>query len=106
MEKTRQSTNRRAIPLVPAVICAGFAIISVSAWQLLGRPPSSSFLLFLVLTLVADWQTLRVPAMPISFSISDTFSIAAGLLIGPAAGAVTAAVDGLLLSFGMKSSTR
>jgi putative nucleotidyltransferase with HDIG domain len=44
--------------------------------------------------------------MPISFSISDTFSIGAALLVGPSAGAVTAALDGLLLSFRMKSSAR
>ena len=42
----------------------------------------------------------------VSFSISDTFSIAAALLIGPAAGALTAAVDGLMLSFRMQSSNR
>src|ERR1041384_8266288 len=44
--------------------------------------------------------------MPISFSISDTFSIAAALIIGPAAGASTAAVDGLMLSFRMQDSAR
>ena len=44
--------------------------------------------------------------MEISFSISDTFSTAAALLIGPAAGAFTAALDGLMLSFRMQSSTR
>jgi putative nucleotidyltransferase with HDIG domain len=49
---------------------------------------------------------LRTPAMPISFSISDTYSIIAALVIGPAAGAVTAAVDGLVLSCQMPKTRR
>ena len=44
--------------------------------------------------------------MPISFSISDTFNIAAALLFGPSAGAITAALDGLVLSSRMESSSR
>src|SRR5438105_6646689 len=49
---------------------------------------------------------LRIPAMPISFSISDTFNIAAALLFGPSAGAITAALDGLMLSSRMESTRR
>jgi putative nucleotidyltransferase with HDIG domain len=105
MDQT-QTTTRRTAPLVPAVIAAGAAIVCLSAWQLVGEPASTAFLALLTLTIVADWLALRVPSMPISFSISDTFSIAAALLIGPAAGAVTAAIDGLMLSFRMKSSAR
>jgi putative nucleotidyltransferase with HDIG domain len=42
----------------------------------------------------------------VSFSISDTFSIVAALLVGPSAGAITAALDGLVLSWHMKNSRR
>jgi putative nucleotidyltransferase with HDIG domain len=44
--------------------------------------------------------------MPISFSISDTFTIIAALMVGPAAGAVTAALDGLVLSCLMSNNRR
>ena len=55
-------------------------------------------LILVGLTVVSDWAVLRVPEMPISFSISDTFNIAAALLFGPSAGALIAAVDGLVLT--------
>jgi putative nucleotidyltransferase with HDIG domain len=53
----------------------------------------------LALTAGAGLITLRVPGMPVSFSISDTFTIMATLVVGPSAGALTAAVDGLVLSY-------
>jgi len=107
MDETQKTTGtRRSMPLVTAVISAGVFIVGVSAWELITQPLSSAFVALLLLTVLAGWLALRVPSMPISFSISDTFSTAAALLIGPAAGAITAAVDGLMLSFRMQSSAR
>src|SRR5688572_29972310 len=106
MNETQNTGNRRAIALVSAVIGTGLLIVTYAAWQILTQPLSLAFVALLSLTLLAGWLALRVPSMPISFSISDTFSAAAALLIGPAAGAVNAAVDGLMLSFRMQSSTR
>lgn len=91
---------------MPAVLTAGLLVVSYSTWQLITHPTSVAFFVLIFLTLFAGWLALRVPSMPISFSISDTFSTAAALLIGPAAGAVTAAIDGLMLSFRMQSSKR
>lgn len=106
MDQTPQTTRPRATPLVPVAIGAGLVVVGVSAWDILAHPLPTAFLALLALTVLADSLALRVPSMPISFSISDTFSIAAALISGPAAGAVTAAVDGLMLSFRMKSSAR
>ena len=64
------------------------------------------WLILVALTVASGWATLRIPAMPISFSISDTFNIAAALLFGPSAGAITAALDGLVLSSRMASTRR
>jgi putative nucleotidyltransferase with HDIG domain len=105
MNETQTTGNRQAIALVSAVIGTGLLIVTYAAWELLTQPLSLAFAVLLSLTLLAGWLALRVPSMPISFSISDTFSAAAALLIGPAAGAVNAAVDGLMLSFRMQSST-
>jgi putative nucleotidyltransferase with HDIG domain len=106
MNDTKQNTGgRRAIPLVSAVIGIGLLVLAYALWQLITHPFSPPFAVLLLLTLLAGWLALRVPSMPISFSTSDTFSVAAALLIGPAAGAVNAAVDGLMLSFRMQSST-
>jgi putative nucleotidyltransferase with HDIG domain len=107
MEETEQSTgSRRATPLVDAVICAGVLIAGYSAWQVATQPVSYALLALLLLTATAGLLSLRVPAQDITFSIGDTFSTAAALLIGPAAGAFTAALDGLILSFRMQRSLR
>ena len=98
--------SRRATPLVTAVIGAGILVVSYSAWQIATQPASPAFIVLISLTVLAGWLALAVPSMPISFSISDTFSTAAALLIGPAAGAMTAAADGLMLSFRMQISKR
>src|SRR4051812_50102633 len=42
--------------------------------------------------------TLRLPGTNVSFSISDSFTMAAALLFGPAAGTITVAIDGLVIS--------
>jgi putative nucleotidyltransferase with HDIG domain len=96
----------RAVVFVALAIALGGGIAGRSVVDVLARPVAPEWIALLVLTALAGWATLRVPAMPISFSISDTFSIVAALLIGPSAGALTAALDGLVLSFRMKRSPR
>jgi putative nucleotidyltransferase with HDIG domain len=106
LKNTQQNAATRAIPLVTLVICAGVFVVSYSTVQLTTRPVSPALVVLVSLTVLAGLLALRVPSMPISFSISDTFSTAAALLVGPAAGALTAAIDGLMLSFRMQSSRR
>jgi putative nucleotidyltransferase with HDIG domain len=107
MDETQQSTgSRRATPLVDAVIVAGVLIGGYSAWQVATQPVSYALVALLVLTATAGYLALRLPTAEVSFSISDTFSTAAALVIGPAAGAFTAALDGLMLSFRMQKSSR
>jgi putative nucleotidyltransferase with HDIG domain len=89
-----------------SVIVAGVGVAAYSVYDLIRRPVGLEWLILLGLTVISGWATLRIPAMPISFSISDTFNIAAALLFGPSAGAITAAIDGLVLSARMESSTR
>jgi PAS domain S-box-containing protein len=58
------------------------------------------------LTLLTGWATLRMPVVAASFSVSDTFTISAALLFGPAAGAVTVMLDGLTMWFRLSSRSR
>jgi putative nucleotidyltransferase with HDIG domain len=95
-----------AAAFVGTAIAIGAVITVVSVADVLSRPVAYEWGALLVLTALAGWATLRVPAMPISFSISDTFSIVAALVFGPSAGALTAAVDGLVLSFRMARTRR
>jgi putative nucleotidyltransferase with HDIG domain len=83
---------------VSAVIATGFAVLAWSAHDLATQPISPLMLTLMALAVASALAVLRIPSTSASFSISDTFSIIAALLVGPAAGAMTAAVDGLALS--------
>ena len=81
-----------------AVILAGSFVLAWSLMDLSVQPIAPQWLMLVALTGVSGWATLRLRAIPASFSISDTFTIAAALLFGPAAGAVTVAADALVMS--------
>src|SRR6266550_3288380 len=81
-----------------ARIAAGGEAFSVSIIDLTRHPVGPSWFVVVALTLVTGWSMLRMRDVPISFSISDTFTIAAALLFGPAAGTVTVVVDALVMS--------
>jgi hypothetical protein len=83
---------------VGAVILIGAAVVGFSAKDLVPGGIGPLVLTLMVLTVATGLAPLTIPKMPISFSISDTFSIVAALLAGPAAGALTAALDGLVIT--------
>jgi PAS domain S-box-containing protein len=88
------------------VILAGSFALALSLMDLSAQPIALEWLMLLALTGVSGWATLRLRAIPASFSISDTFTIAAALLFGPAAGAVTVAVDALVMSLRLATGGR
>jgi putative nucleotidyltransferase with HDIG domain len=99
-----QAIDRRARAYVLGTIAVGMAILVYAAVDLARHQVGVSWMLLLALTVLSGWATLRNPSMPISFSISDIFIMAAGLLFGPSAGAVTAALDALVLSSRLTSN--
>src|SRR5207249_9190317 len=54
-------------------------------------------------TVLSGAATLRLPTAPVSFSISDSFTITAAVLFGPAAGTLSVAFDSLAISFRLAS---
>jgi putative nucleotidyltransferase with HDIG domain len=98
--------ERAGLRFVGLVVAAGGAALAHSIWTLIEAPPSPFWAIFVALTLVSGSATFAIPGAPISFSISDTFTIAAALLFGPAAGAVSAALDGLTITFRMPRGSR
>jgi putative nucleotidyltransferase with HDIG domain len=94
---TRLSINGRVY--VTAVIVVGFAVISGSIYQLIARPVGWQWFLLAALTLISGSATVKLPSVPASISVSETFVIAAVLLYGPAAGTLTVALDGLVISY-------
>jgi putative nucleotidyltransferase with HDIG domain len=98
--------DRRTAIYVWGVILLGVSVTMYSVWDLASHGLKPEWFILLLLTLISGLATLRIPGIPISFSIGDIFSIVAALLVGPAAGALTAALDGLVLTSRMASSQR
>jgi diguanylate cyclase (GGDEF)-like protein/putative nucleotidyltransferase with HDIG domain len=60
----------------------------------------------MALTLVSGSATVKLPSVPASISISETFVFTAVLLYGPAAGTLTVALDGLVISYWLAKRRR
>jgi putative nucleotidyltransferase with HDIG domain len=84
---------------VSAVILAGFLVVAWSVHQLAQHPVGYQWFLLAALTLISGSATVKLPSVPASISISETFVFAAVLLYGPAAGTLIVALDGLVISF-------
>jgi len=96
----------RGTMYVVGITCVGVAVLAYSIRDLVVHPVGIEWLILVLLTAASGWATLRIPEMPISFSISDTFIFSTGLLFGPSAGAATAALDALVLSYRMVFSRK
>jgi putative nucleotidyltransferase with HDIG domain len=105
-QEPAQGIGWHASAFVAVTIVIGVAVCAYSGWQLASRPLSWEWIILLALTVIAGWATLRFPDVPISYSVSDTFSIIAALVVSPAAGAITAAIEGLVLSFRLTTVRR
>src|SRR5688572_32736032 len=100
MSNATSSLSRTATAIVYTVIIVfGAAVLGYSLWDLVRNPIEPQWLILAALTVGTGWIMLRIPTTEISFSISDTFNIAAAVLFGPSAGAVTASLDALVLSY-------
>lgn len=84
---------------VSAVILSGFLVVAWSVRQLIEQPVDLQWFLLAALTLISGSATVKLPSVPASISISETFVFAAVLLYGPAAGTLIVALDGLVISF-------
>src|SRR5215831_11059671 len=84
---------------VYAVILGGLCVVLFSVRQVLAVPVGSQYFLLVALTLISGSATVRLPSIPASISISETFVFSAVLLYGPAAGTLMVALDGLMASF-------
>lgn len=96
MGNRKLSTAARAY--IFAVCAAGTAAIGAAALELYYRPVGWRWLVLAVLTLISGSATVRLPSVPATISISETFVFTAVLLFGPAAGTLTVALDALVIS--------
>jgi putative nucleotidyltransferase with HDIG domain len=98
LKTTAQGQPWKAVYLT-AVICGGGLAIGASMVGLIAAPIALPFFILVGLTIVSGYATLRLPTIPVSFSISDSFTITAALLYGPEAGTIAVAIDSLVISY-------
>ncbi|HEY0874847.1 MAG TPA: HD domain-containing phosphohydrolase [Vicinamibacterales bacterium] len=86
---------------VAAVGALGTAVFAYCAWTLSHRgvASASQFLFFAGLTFASGRLTVKVPSVAARFSVSEMFAFTSVLLFGPETGAVTLALDSLVLSW-------
>jgi putative nucleotidyltransferase with HDIG domain len=103
---------REIWPLVGApvylgiVIAAGMLVLATSTWTMVTVPPDLRWVLLAILTVASGQLMLRMPEVPVSFSISDVFTFTTALMFGPAAGAVVVAIDAAVISMRFARSKR
>jgi putative nucleotidyltransferase with HDIG domain len=80
------------------VVISGSVAILLGLDDVIRQPVPIQVLILLGLTLLSGSATLRIPSIPVSFSISDTFTMTAALLFGPSVGTLIVAADALTIS--------
>lgn len=99
MERKRFSAlPKPARIFVVCVVLAGACTVIHAAYELFNQPPKWDWTILALLTLVSGSATVRFPALPATFSVSETFVFTSVLLFGAAAGTVTVALDALVIS--------
>lgn len=84
---------------IATIILLGFCVVGGSVYQLYVNPIGYQWFLLAALTLMSGSATVKLPSVPASISISETFVFTAILLYGPAAGTLIVALDGLVISY-------
>lgn len=83
---------------VTCISLAGFATVVQSATDIATSPADWTWTILAVLTLVSGSATVRLPSLPATISVSETFVFTSVLLFGPAAGTLTVALDAFVIS--------
>ncbi|MBI3262646.1 MAG: HD domain-containing protein [Acidobacteria bacterium] len=84
---------------VATVFVAGLAVAGVSLYQLDKHPIGYDWLTLAVLTVASGAFAIRLPAIPATISVSETFVFMLVLLYGAAPATITVALDGLVVTF-------
>src|SRR4026208_2099546 len=93
----RLSSKGRAYVIVVAAFGAATLVQSVLA--LYRDPLGWNWVALAVLTLLSGSATVKLPSVPATISISETFVFTSALLFGPAAGTLTVTLDVLAISW-------
>jgi putative nucleotidyltransferase with HDIG domain len=84
---------------VGVIVVIGFATVVQSVVDIINDPKGWNWTPLAILTLVSGSATVRLPSLPATISVSETFVFTSVLLFGPAAGTITVAFDAFIISF-------
>src|SRR4051812_42358101 len=84
---------------IACVVVAGAVTVVQSFYDLTVHPIGWNWAILAVLTLASGSATVRLPSLPATISVSETFVFTSVLLFGYAAGTLTVALDALVISF-------
>lgn len=88
----------RTTAFVSVVVIAGSFALLHSLFQIYWVPPPSGWLLLAALTLLSGSFTIKVPSVPATISVSETFVFASVLLFGTPAATITVALDAVIMT--------
>jgi hypothetical protein len=92
MSKPRQKPSLYYALLVEII---GFSILVYALLQIMRGSVRSEWLIIASVTVLTGTFALKIPSFSSKISLAETLTFANLILFGPAAGAVTAAIDGL-----------
>ena len=94
----RHQLSNRGRTYIGAVALIGTCTIAQSIHELYTHPIGWNWFVLAILTLISGSATVKLPSVPATISISETFVFTSVLLFGPAAGTLTVTLDALVIS--------
>ncbi len=91
--------SRSSQAYVSVVVASGAVTVSSSIYEVVTGQTAWNWLVLAALTLISGSATIKLPSLPATITVSETFVFASVLLFGPAAGTLTVALDALVISF-------
>lgn len=91
---------------VSAVILAGSFAVAASIAEMLVTEVRYEWFILAALTVVSGSATVKLPSIPASLSVSETFVFTSVLLFGAPAGTLTVALDGLIISLWLNNQRK
>ena len=97
-------SRHRLTLYVSIVVIAGTAATLGSLHVLVLNGVQWRWWVLVLLTLVSGTAVLKIPGTPANFTISDTFTITAAVLYGPAAGTIAVSTPGPAIPTGLTAT--
>ncbi len=106
LQSARSKRDPLYLPYSAVIIATGAAVLIYSAYLAFSGNMGFGWMIFALLTFITAAFSLKLPKSEIRVSVPDVFVFCSILLFGPAAGALTAAMEGLMGSLRARTKSR